>query len=73
MHDGRFKDLGQVVDFYSDGVKWSPTIDPLMKKVNQGGLRLTEEDKFNLVTFILTLTDTTFINNPDYSNPFEND
>jgi len=73
MHDGRFKDLGQVIDFYSDGVKWSPTIDPLMKKVNQGGLRLTEEDKFNLVTFILTLTDTTFINNPDYSNPFEND
>ena len=73
MHDGRFESLEQVIDFYSDGVKWSPTIDPLMKKVNQGGLRLTEEEKLNLISFIQTLTDTTFINNPDYSNPFEND
>jgi cytochrome c peroxidase len=73
MHDGRFKDLGQVVDFYSEGLRWSPTIDPLMKKVNQGGVLLTEEDKFNLVAFLLTLTDTTFVNNPDYSNPFENE
>ena len=33
MHDGRFATLEEVVDFYSDGVVFSNTIDPLMKKV----------------------------------------
>jgi cytochrome c peroxidase len=73
MHDGRFAELEDVVDFYSENVKWSATIDPLMKKVNQGGIQLTEDDKLNLIAFILALSDTTFINNPDFSNPFEND
>lgn len=71
MHDGRFETLEEVVDFYSDGVKWSPTVDPLMKKVNQGGVRLNDQEKQNLIAFIKTLTDTTFINNPDFSNPFD--
>jgi len=71
MHDGRFQTLEEVVDFYSEGVNWSPTVDPLMKKVNQGGVRLTDEEKQNLIAFIKTLTDTTFINNPDFSNPFK--
>lgn len=72
MHDGRFETLEEVIDFYSEGVRWSPTIDPLMKKVNQGGVKLTEQEKLNLVAFIKTLTDTTFINNPDFSDPFKN-
>ena len=70
MHDGRFETLEEVIDFYSEEVKWSPTIDPLMKKVNQGGIKLTNQQKQNLVAFIKTLTDTTFINNPEFSNPF---
>jgi len=44
-----------------------------MKKVNQGGVQLTDDEKFNLISFIQTLTDSTFINNPEYSNPFENE
>lgn len=71
MHDGRFETLEEVIDFYSEGVQWSPTIDPLMKKVNEGGVRLTDQEKQNLIAFIKTLTDTTFINNPDFSNPFK--
>ena len=70
MHDGRFETLEEVIDFYSEGLKFSPTIDPLMKNVNQGGVQLTQEEKENLIAFIKTLTDTTFINNPDFSNPF---
>lgn len=70
MHDGRFETLEEVVDFYSEGVKWSPTIDPLMKKVSQGGVRLKDQEKQNLIAFIKTLTDTTFMNNPEFSNPF---
>ena len=70
MHDGRFETLEEVIDFYSEGLKFSPTIDPLMKNVNQGGIQLTDDEKQNLIAFIKTLTDTTFINNPEYSNPF---
>ena len=70
MHDGRFETLEEVVDFYSEGVQWSPTIDPLMKKVNQGGVKLTDQEKQHLIAFIKTLTDTTFIQNPEFSNPF---
>ncbi len=73
MHDGRFKNLGEVLEFYSTGVQWSPTIDPLMKKVEQGGIQLTNEEKVNLVAFLLTLTDSTFTTNPEFSDPFENE
>ena len=31
MHDGRFATLDEVIDFYSEGLQNSPTIDPLMK------------------------------------------
>jgi len=71
MHDGRFETLEEVIDFYSHDVKWSPTIDPLMKKVDQGGIQLTEDEKFYLIAFLKTLTDTTFVNNPAYANPFK--
>lgn len=70
MHDGRFETLEEVIDFYSEGLKFSPTIDPLMKNVNQGGVQLTQEEKESLIAFIKTLTDTTFVNNPEFSNPF---
>ncbi len=71
MHDGRFATLEEVIDFYSEGIVWSSTIDPLMKKVSQGGVHLNEEEKNNLIAFIKTLTDTTFVVNSDYSNPFK--
>jgi cytochrome c peroxidase len=70
MHDGRFETLEEVIDFYSTGVSWSPTIDPLMKKVNQGGIHLTDEDKINLIAFIKTLSDTSYLYNPALSSPF---
>ena len=73
MHDGRFSSLEEVIDFYSEGIVWSPTVDPLMKKVNQGGLFLTQQEKNSLIAFIKTLSDTSFINNPEYSNPFINE
>lgn len=70
MHDGRYATLEEVVNFYSEELKFSETIDPLMKNVHQGGVQLTEEEKSALVAFLKTLTDTTFINNPLFSNPF---
>ena len=63
MHDGRFATLEEVINHYSEGLKPSATIDPLMKKVNQGGVGLSANDKSDLKAFLLTLTDFDFINN----------
>ena len=70
MHDGRFETLEEVVDFYSEGVQFSATIDPLMKNVNEGGIQLTEEEKGYLISFLHLLTDTTFTKRAALSNPF---
>lgn len=69
MHDGRFQTIDQVIDFYSDSVKYSEQISPLMHHVMQGGVRLTEEEKTQLKAFLNTLTDEDFINNPNYAKP----
>ncbi|MFH0894534.1 MAG: cytochrome c peroxidase [Bacteroidota bacterium] len=70
MHDGRFATLTDVINFYSEGLIWSPYVHPFMKKVNDGGIQLTLQQKADLLAFLKTLTDQTFINNPDYISPF---
>ncbi|MGB4959436.1 MAG: cytochrome c peroxidase [Saprospiraceae bacterium] len=70
MHDGRYLTLEEVIDFYSEGVKVSSTIDPLMKQAHRGGINLTAREKKELIAFLKTLTDQTFIKNPNFSNPF---
>lgn len=67
MHDGRFATLDDVINHYSEGLKNSSTIDPLMKKVAQGGVQLSAQDKADLKAFLLSLSDYEFINNPDFS------
>ncbi|MEI6851516.1 MAG: cytochrome c peroxidase [Bacteroidota bacterium] len=69
MHDGRFQTLDQVIDFYSEGLVWSPSVSPLMHKINDGGAHLTPQQKANLKAFLLTLTDHTLLTNPDYAEP----
>ncbi len=71
MHDGRFTTLDEVIDFYSAGVVWSPSISPLMHKVNDGGAQLTNQQKADLKAFLLTLTDHTLLTNPAYGPPPE--
>lgn len=65
MHDNRFSTLDEVIDFYSEGLRNSPYVDPLMQKIGQGGVHLTPPEKADLIAFLRTLTDTSFINNPD--------
>jgi len=66
MHDGRFSTLEEVINHYSEGLKASPTIDPLMKKVSLGGVQLTPEEKADLKAFLLSLTDLEFVGNPAF-------
>jgi cytochrome c peroxidase len=68
MHDGRFSTLEQVINHYSEGLQNSSTIDPLMKKVSTGGVGLTPQEKSDLKAFLLSLSDSDFINNPAFQN-----
>jgi cytochrome c peroxidase len=69
MHDGRFETLEEVVEHYNSGGKPSATVDPLLKHVGTG-LGLTTQEKADLVSFLKTLTDSSFITNPAFSSPF---
>ncbi len=65
MHDGRFQTLDEVLNHYNSGGKSSPNRDPLLRP-----LGLTDEQKSQVIAFILTLTDTAFVQNPEYHSPF---
>jgi cytochrome c peroxidase len=69
MHDGRFQTLEEVIDHYSHGVVFSPTIDTNMEFVDVGGVQLSQLEKDLLLAFLLTLNDEKFITNPKFSNP----
>ena len=67
MHDGRFATLEQVIDHYRSGVASSPTLDPVLIQNGKLGIELTDTGKKQLVAFLKTLTDATFINNRAFS------
>ncbi len=69
MHDGRYATLEEVVEFYSAGLEKSPTVDPLMKNLSQGGVQLSTEEKSALVAFLKTLTDPDFVTDPALAKP----
>jgi len=69
MHDGRFKTLDEVIDFYSSVVVWSPSISPLMHHVATHGVQLTPSGKSDLKKFILTLTDSNFVKTAAFARP----
>lgn len=70
MHDGRFKTLEEVVRHYNSEVKESPTLDPNMHGSSLG-LNLDDDNINDLVNFLKTLTDSEFLNNPEYYNQSE--
>lgn len=69
MHDGRFSTLEEVIDFYSHHVRNSPYIHPLMHHVSKGGVQLTPSQKADLIAFIRTLRDDSFLNDPKFARP----
>jgi cytochrome c peroxidase len=72
MHDGRFKTLHEVIDFYSEGLNASVNIDSKMTRLKQRGVQLTEYDKNCLEAFLISLTDSVFVSTEEFSNPFLN-
>jgi len=72
MHDGRFKTLEKVLDFYSTGVHTCVNIDPKMGHAYEKGVRLSEIEKKEIIAFLYTLTDSVFISKKEFSDPFRN-
>ena len=72
MHDGRFRMLEEVVDFYNAGIQINPGLDNRLR--GPGGqpqrLGLSQAQRNQLVAFLRTLTDDPFIANPKWSSPF---
>ena len=71
MHDGRFNTLEEVVDHYNSNIKNSSTVDPALLGTTATGLMLDAQEKEDLVNFLKTFTDETFLNNPEYKSPFK--
>jgi cytochrome c peroxidase len=62
MHDGRINMVRSVIEHYRYSVNGSPTLDPLLTN----GIQLTDLEEDQLVTFIRTLSDSAFLNNPRF-------
>lgn len=65
MHDGRFITIQQAVQHYRTGVAAGPTVDPLVRN----GIPLTNTEATNIVAFLRTLTDSSLLTNPKFSQP----
>lgn len=75
MHDGRFETLLDVINHYDHGVVAQPYLDDrVTQELTVGGtpyqLGLSEIDKQALIAFLATLTDSTLLSAPRFSNPF---
>ena len=70
MHNGRFARLEEVVDHYNEEIHPSPNLDQAILATAETGLLLTSEDKTDFLNFLKTLTDETFLENPEYASPF---
>jgi len=69
MHDGRFKTIDEVLEFYNFGLQYSSYVHPLMHKLEQGGAYLTPSQIADLKAFLHTLTDNEFLSNPKFAKP----
>jgi len=64
-HDGRFATISEFLEHYNTGVVQSLTLDSSLRK----GIPISENDRFYLISFLGTLTDSSFVNNPLFSDP----
>ena len=76
MHDGSVETLGEVLDIYARGgrlVKEGPHAgdgaNNILKSKYVRGFNLSKGDKQDLIEFLKSLTDYTFINNTQFSDP----
>jgi cytochrome c peroxidase len=66
MHNGSIATVEDMMQHYMSGGKYSPTKDPLIQQI-----KLNSIQKKQVIAFLKTLDDSTFINNAAYKNPFK--
>ena len=66
MHDGRFETLQQVITHYTTDIQNSTTLSNNLRKK----IKLTDEEKVDLIVFLRTLTDTEFLFDKRFKYPF---
>jgi cytochrome c peroxidase len=69
MHDGRFNTLEEVMNHYKSGGKPATNRDALIENIQDHQLTQSEINK--LISFLHTLTDSTVLTNPAFSDPFK--
>lgn len=77
MHDGSIESLEEVIDFYAQSgrnVTSGAYQGDGRANPNKSGLvpgfNISAEERQALIDFLMSLTDQSFISNPDFSNPF---
>ncbi|MEH6457394.1 MAG: cytochrome c peroxidase [Cocleimonas sp.] len=71
MHDGRFANLLAVVEHYNSGVQDHPNLDNrLQRNGNPVRMNMSDQEKEDLVAFMLTFTDDSFVSDDKFSDPF---
>ena len=72
MHDGRFANLSEVVDFYSDGIQAHKNLNIALRDENGDPrkFKYTNEEKEGLVAFLETLTDMSELRTSKFSDPW---
>lgn len=75
MHDGRFETLEEVVDHYSTGIQMHENLDHRLRDTENIGnprkFNFSDQDKEDLVNYLNTLTDTYFVEDAKFSDPFK--
>lgn len=65
MHDGRFRNLNQVLDHYGNGNYFTENYDLSLNKTKG----LSKQEKDNIIAFLKTLTDKTFLYDRRFADP----
>jgi cytochrome c peroxidase len=69
FHNARYTTLRQVVEHYNNGVSGVANLDPLIRPAGVG-LGMTPGQIDTLLAFLLTLTDSSFVNDTSLASPF---
>ncbi|GAB5562574.1 MAG: hypothetical protein SynsKO_42210 [Synoicihabitans sp.] len=72
MHDGRFNSLNQVLNFYDGDIRNHAQLSDVLRG-NNGNVQqinLNGRDRDDIVDFLETLSDPSFLTDPKFSDPF---
>ena len=72
MHDGRFDDLNDVLNFYDGDIRSHAQLSDVLRGNNGDAIQinLNGGQRRDIVDFLETLTDQSFLTDPKFSDPF---